>query len=147
MPSDSGSRAASYVLPVVVPFLAASVVPWVVFSIIPFRENVTYDFPWAQLVAIFLVPFLGIGLSTAAAFLTGPATASMKHVLLAFASGAVGVATLFMSTPMLVIVHLEVITFLWSALLAVWVVALLRSLLLLRVNTPADARQQEDLFV
>ncbi len=147
MPSNSDSRASSYVIPVVVPFLAASVVPWVVFSIIPFRERVTYDFPWAQLLAIFLVPFLGVGMSTAAAFLTGPATASMKHVLLAFASGAGGVVTLFLSTPMLVIVRLDVITFLWSALLAVWVVALLRSLMHRRVNTPADARHPEDMRV
>lgn len=145
MPSDSRPRAFSYVLSAVVPFLAASVVPWVVFTIIPYREQVTYDFPWAQLAAIFLVPFLGVGLSTAAAFLTGPVTASMKHVFLAFASGAGGVATLLTSTPLLVIVRLDVITFLWSALLAVWVVALLRSLLHRRADTPTHARDQDEM--
>ena len=147
MPSNSDSRASSYVIPVVVPFLAASVVPWVVFSIIPFRERVTYDFPWAQLLAIFLVPFLGVGMSTAAAFLTRPATASLKHVLLAFVSGAGGVVTLLTSTPMLVIVRLEVTTFLWSALLAVWVVALLRSLMHRPMNTPARAQHQDEMVV
>ena len=144
MPTDPRPRRASYVIPALVPFIAAALVPWVIFTIIPWRERVTYDFPWEQLAAVVLVPFLGVGLSAAAAFLTGPASASIKHVLLAFVSGAIGVVTLFTSDQMIVVVRLEVITHLWSALLAVWVVALLRSLLLLRRHKPTSGVRYQD---
>ena len=147
MPSGPRRSASSFIIPAVAPFVAAAIVPWAVFSIVPFRDRVSYDYPWAQLVAVVLVPFLGVGLCTAAAFLTDSAKAPMKHVFLAFASGAGGVVTLWMSDQMLIVVRLDVITFLWSALLAVWVVALLRSLLQRRVNTPAHARHQDEMRI
>ncbi len=147
MPSDSRPSGALYVIPAIAPFVATALVPWVVFTIIPYREQVTYDFPWAQLAAVIVVPFLAVGLCTAAAFLTGPATASMKHVFLAFASGTIGVVTLWTSTQMLISVRLDVITFLWSALLSVWVVALLRSLLQRRANTTSHVRHQDEMHV
>ncbi|RMB59666.1 hypothetical protein [Tessaracoccus antarcticus] len=135
MPNNPKPSASSFVVPAIAPFVAAAIVPWAIFSMIPFSDRVSYDYPGAQLMAVVLVPFVGVGLCTAAAFLTDSTKAPVKRVFLAFASGAGGVVTLWMSDQMLILVRLDVIAFLWSALLAVWVVALLRSLMRRRMNT------------
>ena len=144
MNNTSGNRLVPILLCAAVPVFAAAIVPFVVFSLVPYDDNVFYEFPWAKLAATFFAGFLSIGLAAAVFLLPDGRRTPSSHVLGALLSGAAGAGLLLWLAPVFVIVRLEAMLVIWAALLVIWVLVLLRSLRPFREHTTLDRERHDE---